>query len=598
MKATIAALGRRLPAPVRNKLIKVGTPLLGRLAIRGIRASVIAQDYVRAHPRGVSIVIPSYNDVPLLRKCIAGIRKTVGSTNYEIIVVDDFCEDANREKLRALAAPDTRIIFKEERQGFAVTVNRGMSEARLEDIILLNSDTIPVEGWLDELQYAAHGLDPLIGLVSPKLLYPTGRIQYGGTFHARDLAPQWFAHLYGGKWAKNPEANVSRYIFGISGACMYITRATYDELVGLDENFWLGFEDVDYAMRAWSKGFRCYYHPAATLFHLESASRGYSQGKRELSSLRYFWRKWEKLFTSKSRFLPEKGILILQDSNDGIDHVARVELLVRSLEQNGYNVTVLGRSTEDSSDIVPIIEAHQGLIVNASLALSTEAWLGAVTTSPVVQLLSEADLNAAELDSSVAAKLAPEFFYATSSRHMNNKLSGLVAWQPYVTLPIAVPDVEPPRALAVKTAVLLTDVGQVIPTGFLTDTPGLALTSISSKLDAQALSQIELISPELIIDVRANTLPGEFAVIAARCGVVISWMRPEMELTAQDGFNTLASPQSDWSALTARINDVVTDPDVYIELSSNSRALLDAARADFAMKATWLVNSLVASEIR
>ena len=183
------------------------------------------------------------------------------------------------------------------------------------DILLLNSDIVAKPGWLEALQYAAYGIDPKIGMVSPKLVYPDGRIQYGGTYWAKTLAPQWFGHLFVGHSASRPVPNVPAYNRSISGACVYVTRSSYERLGGLDEGYWLGFEDVDWGLTAWKNGIRCYYQPAAMLVHHESATRGKVQGTRELESLRRFWSRWRDEFLDRTAD-PKRIEFIVSSASD------------------------------------------------------------------------------------------------------------------------------------------------------------------------------------------------------------------------------------------------------------------------------------------
>ena len=61
-------------------------------------------------------------------------------------------------------------------------------------MVLLNSDVEARPGWLACLQYAA-SQEKDVGIVGAQLLYPDGRIQFGGTMRNRD-APEWFDHRY------------------------------------------------------------------------------------------------------------------------------------------------------------------------------------------------------------------------------------------------------------------------------------------------------------------------------------------------------------------------------------------------------------------
>ena len=254
-------------------------------------------DWSKNNKKPVSIVIPSFNDYPLLEACIKSVKETCSIFDYEIIIVDDYCRPENTDRLLSLEDERVRVILREKNGGFGKAVNTGIREAK-NDVILLNSDIVAKAGWLEALQFSAYAIDQKIGMVSPKLVYPDGRIQYGGTYHAKVLAPQWFGHLYVGRAANDPVANVAGYNRSISGACVYIKTDAIKKLGLLDEKFWLGFEDVDYGLRGWQAGFRSYYQPSSMLVHHESATRCYSQGSKELGSMRHFWSRWENLFFS------------------------------------------------------------------------------------------------------------------------------------------------------------------------------------------------------------------------------------------------------------------------------------------------------------
>ena len=76
---------------------------------------------------------------------------------------------------------------------------------------------------------------------------------------------------------------------------MYITRAVLDQVGLFDEQLRMGYEDVDYCLRAWEAGYQVLYAPAARLHHHESV-RGHRVGERERKSQRMFWERWGTFF--------------------------------------------------------------------------------------------------------------------------------------------------------------------------------------------------------------------------------------------------------------------------------------------------------------
>jgi GT2 family glycosyltransferase len=257
------------------------------------RATLDAIRWYRAHGRPVTIVIPSYRDAQLVRQLVAAIRRTTRPGQAQIIVADDASGPEHVAALQAIEGID--VIVGERNAGFSANVNRGLRAAnRGDDVVLLNSDVVPLRGWLAALQRAASAR-PEIALAGAKLLYPDNRIQYAGTVR-NPTAPEWFDHRFRCKPANWGPANVAGPTLAATGACMYIRRHALERLGPFDEAFPMAFEDVDYGLRAWRAGLEVVYEPAARLYHHESATRGTEQGERELRSQRVFWDRWEEFF--------------------------------------------------------------------------------------------------------------------------------------------------------------------------------------------------------------------------------------------------------------------------------------------------------------
>lgn len=250
----------------------------------------------------VSIVIPSYNDYDLLRVCVESIHQTCEKDDYEIIIVDDFCELENRKKLESLADSKTRVIFREQNGGFAKAVNTGLREVPEEsDAVILNSDIEAHPGWLKALQYGAYEFGEKVGIVGPKLLYPDGSIQSAGSYRNTE-DNEWFDHYYRFQDKDYGPANVPQYCIGITGACQYIKRELINKIGILDEGFAFAFEDADYCLRAWEEDYRTLYFPAATLTHHESATRSKNKtiSEKERQAVVYFWEKWGNWFDKRN----------------------------------------------------------------------------------------------------------------------------------------------------------------------------------------------------------------------------------------------------------------------------------------------------------
>ena len=317
------------------------TPLATRLRVGpGARDRVaISRAWYRRNRRPVTVVIPSYRDAALVQRLVAAIRTTTDRRFVRIIVADDA---SGPEHLAALGAiEDIEIIRGETNRGFSANVNRGLRAADpTNDVVLLNSDVVPLRGWLECLQHATTRADT-VGVVAAKLLYPDGRIQYGGT--VRNLgALEWFDHRYRFKPAAWGPANVAGPTLAATGAAMYLTRECLETVGFFDEDYPMAYEDVDYGLRTWRAGLQVFYEPAAQLIHDESLTRGTAVGERERTSQRIFWNRWGTFLDARDVRTDDghlRVIYVTEDTGVGGGHRDIFEHLNR-LSRRGHQVAL------------------------------------------------------------------------------------------------------------------------------------------------------------------------------------------------------------------------------------------------------------------
>jgi O-antigen biosynthesis protein len=230
-----------------------------------------------AWPR-VSIVIPNRDSFPLISRVLADLTQRTSYPDFEIIVIDNGTTDARVLELYAKSKEGT-ISFKCEIEpapfNFSRQINRGIALATGELILLLNNDIEVIEGdWLRDMVSCFSYPDT--GIVGARLLYPNGRIQHAGIIVGfGGLAGHWF----GGQRRDHPgpmaRLHVRQSFTAVTGACMLISRACLDTIGNFDEReFPIAYNDIDFCLRAASKGFRVVWTPFATLIHHESAARG------------------------------------------------------------------------------------------------------------------------------------------------------------------------------------------------------------------------------------------------------------------------------------------------------------------------------------
>jgi GT2 family glycosyltransferase/glycosyltransferase involved in cell wall biosynthesis len=219
----------------------------------------------------VSIVIPAHNKFWVTYNCIAALILAPNEISAEIILVDDGSSDQTAEIERYVKG--VTIVRHETAQGFVRASNRGAEFARGEFIVMLNNDTEPAAGWLDELAYVFERFDD-VGLVGAKLVYPDGKLQEAGGLIFQNL-DVW---NYGrGGNPHDPRFNYIRKVDYCSGACLMLRREIWNQLKGFDEFYAPAYyEDTDLAFRVRALGLKTYYTPFAEIVHFEGVSNGAS----------------------------------------------------------------------------------------------------------------------------------------------------------------------------------------------------------------------------------------------------------------------------------------------------------------------------------
>ncbi|RYF42136.1 MAG: glycosyltransferase, partial [Cytophagaceae bacterium] len=224
----------------------------------------------------VSIMIPTRDQVRLLRTCVEGVLGQTDYPNIEVIIIDN--ESSDPETLTYLAELEDRgvvILPYPFPFNYPAVNNRAAEIATGELICLLNNDIeILEDDWLKEL--VSQVMRPSIDVVGAKLLWANGMVQHGGVvIGINGLA----AHA--GNQLNTTDAGylglnqLSHKSSGVTGACMLMATSLYLEHRGMDEGtFPIAFNDVDLCLRIQATGRRLLWDAFSRLIHAESASRG------------------------------------------------------------------------------------------------------------------------------------------------------------------------------------------------------------------------------------------------------------------------------------------------------------------------------------
>lgn len=236
-----------------------------------------------------AIIIPTKNGLNLLKPCVDSLLRSLphNQTEAEVIIINHQSDDAETLNYMAQLSEGgrARIIDYEGPFNWALMNNLGAQATEADVLVCLNNDTLIISpDWLDCL--SAQALRPEVGVVGARLLYQNGSIQHAG-FVWREHHPGFLVHegvgVPGHEGGYLGRHALTHATVAVTGACLAIASETFKALGGFDAaNFPVECNDVDLCLRAWDHGYRVLYEPAATLYHLESVSRGYNREAEQL----------------------------------------------------------------------------------------------------------------------------------------------------------------------------------------------------------------------------------------------------------------------------------------------------------------------------
>jgi O-antigen biosynthesis protein len=229
----------------------------------------------------LSIIIVNYNVKEFLQNLIYSIEKAAGSLRYEIIVVDNASSDGSVEFI-CEKFPNVILIANQENVGFSRANNMGLKIAKGKYHLLLNPDTLVQENTFTEM-IRFFEENPETGLAGCKILNPDGTLQLACR---RSFPGPWtsFSKVTGLSTLFPNSRIFARYnltyrdenetyeVDAVSGSFMMIKREVYEKIGGLDEQFFMYGEDLDWCYRIQKGGYKVYYVHTTQIIHYKGES--------------------------------------------------------------------------------------------------------------------------------------------------------------------------------------------------------------------------------------------------------------------------------------------------------------------------------------
>lgn len=327
---------------------------------RGIVASAYRPDWAKRAKVGmfsigfpdtgpsVTIVIPTYNQVELLRDCVESLPMTTYQ-NFDVLIVDNGSDDPEaraylnelnkRSGHRVLRIPQFSTGFS-----FARLLNEAVPAAEGKYVLLLNNDTKVINPeWLSQM--VGYAQMKGVGSVGAKLYFGDHTIQHAGIVKGYNdgLVGHAFRNAAGHDWGYMGFARTSREYSAVTAACVLTPKDLFLSMGGYDEeNFAVAYNDVDYGFRLVDRGYTNIYCSDAELFHFEGKTRPKRDNPREVAALRTIYGDWHERWYNPNLTLEHEDFSLCSRRTARLEEqTIRVAFICHSLNREGAPNTLL-----------------------------------------------------------------------------------------------------------------------------------------------------------------------------------------------------------------------------------------------------------------
>jgi GT2 family glycosyltransferase len=251
------------PAPADS----TAAPVAGA-AVRGRRA----RPRVAVDTPQLSVVIVNFCQWNNTARLTEQLRtsEAVRRGAAEVVIIDNHSPGtATANRLRKLSG--VSVVRSGRNEGFARAVNRGSRRSRGEWVLLLNPDVTVDPGFLDDvLEFASRfpAIDANAGVVGFRLRHQDGSEQASaGVFPTLFRTLAGLCVPRGRRKCQHQKLDRRQQVPWVTGGCLLVRRDCFEQLDGLDESFFLYYEDVDFCRRARAGGWGVWYDPALQVTH-------------------------------------------------------------------------------------------------------------------------------------------------------------------------------------------------------------------------------------------------------------------------------------------------------------------------------------------
>ncbi|MDQ1462848.1 MAG: N-acetylglucosaminyl-diphospho-decaprenol L-rhamnosyltransferase [Actinomycetota bacterium] len=229
--------------------------------------------------RAWAAVVVNFEPGPLLTECVRSVLADTSAGEVELVVVDNRSHDGSIEALQT-AFPEVRVISSPGNVGYARAANLGIAATRAPVVAVFNPD-LTIEPGTAKAMRACFDDEPRLGAAGPRIRNVDGS-DYPSARKSPSIPVAVGHGLFGLWWPANPftaryrelgaDPAQPRSVDWVSGAAIWLRRATLDAVGGWDERYFMYMEDLDLCRRIRGAGFDVAYEPAGGVIHVQGAS--------------------------------------------------------------------------------------------------------------------------------------------------------------------------------------------------------------------------------------------------------------------------------------------------------------------------------------
>ena len=253
----------------------------------------------------LSVVIVEYHSIKEIRECVASLKSHI-MVPYEIIVSSNSCYNQQQKEEIDLSEEHVRWLFNERNDGFSYAMNLGLKAARGKYMIIMNSDCI-MESVLDDM-VAFMDKHPEVGAIAPKMVDKDGNTQDSARPYVTVPRYIWrqMRRLAGHKTTiLNVKMDYTKVqtVDWVIGAFIMVSRSAYEATDGLDNQYFMYAEDMDWCTRIRQKGFEVVYYPPTVIIYkgTRRARNNSKYARIFIASHIKYWKKFGYFYGYPSR---------------------------------------------------------------------------------------------------------------------------------------------------------------------------------------------------------------------------------------------------------------------------------------------------------